>query len=175
MSFSFLVSEREMGGGVEWTRVARRELQRDKSGARKNKFCRRLCDFFCHHHFVITVIPARALQSRSRSPHPFSLPSPPHRHQRNGSTTLVCQLRRPSSPFLLECQEASESVRERASATESLLSFASSTVRECCQRASASGHRMYVLGLGSSARPLCCGGKDFASRPVNTVWLKTLT
>jgi hypothetical protein len=99
---------------------------------------------------------------------------PPHRHQRNGSTAQVCQLRRPSS-FLLDCQEASESVSERASATESLLSFPSSTVRECCQRASASGHRTYVLWLGSSARPLCCGDKDFASRPFNTVWLKTQT
>jgi hypothetical protein len=109
-------------------------------------------------------------------PHPFSLPSPsPHRHQRNGSTALVCQLRRPS-PSLLDCQKASESVSQLASATESLLSFPSLTViRECCQRASASGHRTYVLWLGSSARPLCCGGKNFASRPVNTVWLKTHT
>ncbi|CAM6074823.1 unnamed protein product [Sphagnum tenellum] len=66
---------------------------------------------------------------------PFSLPCPrPHRHQRNGSTALVCQLRRPS-PFLLDCQEASESVSQRASATEcpfspSLPRLSGSVVRE---------------------------------------------
>jgi hypothetical protein len=75
----------------------------------------------------------------THSPSP-ALPSPPP-----SSTERQYRTGLPTTTAFSFPPRLSESVRERQSESfgngVSLLSFPSSTVRECCQRASASGHR----------------------------------